>query len=153
MDGWKTIFILGRPIFRGYVRFREGSISLIILIEGTNFHKNWTYQQETFSEKTEKTNLLMIIEVLLLLVLGGVKSTIPFSIPDIVAMLGSGVLGVFYEDYFVEYKLVWTHSHNWLRRSEPIRYRFRQARSSCLTYCSYYFPSKWAPDPVINGAI
>ena len=24
MDGWKTTFLLGRPIFRGYVSFREG---------------------------------------------------------------------------------------------------------------------------------
>ena len=24
MDGWNTTFILGRPIFRGYVSFREG---------------------------------------------------------------------------------------------------------------------------------
>ena len=25
MDGWNTTFLLGRPIFRGYVSFREGS--------------------------------------------------------------------------------------------------------------------------------
>ncbi len=25
MDGWNTSFLLGRPIFRGYVSFREGS--------------------------------------------------------------------------------------------------------------------------------
>ena len=25
MDGWNTIFLLGRPIFRGYVSFREGT--------------------------------------------------------------------------------------------------------------------------------
>ena len=25
MHGWETTFILGRPIFRGYVSFREGS--------------------------------------------------------------------------------------------------------------------------------
>ena len=24
MDDWKTIFLLGRPIFKGYVSFREG---------------------------------------------------------------------------------------------------------------------------------
>ena len=24
MDGWNTTFLLGRPIFRGYVSFREG---------------------------------------------------------------------------------------------------------------------------------
>ena len=24
MDGWNTNFLLGRPIFRGYVSFREG---------------------------------------------------------------------------------------------------------------------------------
>ncbi len=24
MDGWKMNFLLGRPIFRGYVSFREG---------------------------------------------------------------------------------------------------------------------------------
>ena len=26
MDGWNTSFLLGRPIFRGYVRFREGNL-------------------------------------------------------------------------------------------------------------------------------
>ena len=26
MDGWNTIFLLGRPIFRGYVSFREGNL-------------------------------------------------------------------------------------------------------------------------------
>ena len=26
MDGWNTTFLLGRPIFRGYVSFREGMI-------------------------------------------------------------------------------------------------------------------------------
>ena len=25
MDGWKTTFLLGRSIFRGYVSFREGT--------------------------------------------------------------------------------------------------------------------------------
>ena len=25
MDGWNTTFLLGRPIFRGYVSFREGN--------------------------------------------------------------------------------------------------------------------------------
>ena len=25
MDGWNTIFLLGRPIFRGYVSFRQGN--------------------------------------------------------------------------------------------------------------------------------
>ena len=27
MDGWNTTFLLGRPIFRGYVSFREGTSS------------------------------------------------------------------------------------------------------------------------------
>ncbi len=26
MDGWNTTFLLGRPIFRGYVSFREGTL-------------------------------------------------------------------------------------------------------------------------------
>ena len=26
MDGWNTTFLLGRPIFRGYVSFREGAV-------------------------------------------------------------------------------------------------------------------------------
>ena len=30
MDGWNTTFLLGRPIFRGYVSFREGSPSLSV---------------------------------------------------------------------------------------------------------------------------
>ena len=28
MDGWNTTFILGRPIFRGFVSFREGKFSV-----------------------------------------------------------------------------------------------------------------------------
>ena len=28
MDGWNTTFLLGRPIFRGYVSFREGNCFL-----------------------------------------------------------------------------------------------------------------------------
>ena len=29
MDGWNTTFLLGKPIFRGYVSFREGSVLLL----------------------------------------------------------------------------------------------------------------------------
>ena len=29
IDTWKTTFLLGRPIFRGYVSFREGIESVI----------------------------------------------------------------------------------------------------------------------------
>ena len=33
MDGWNTTFLLGRPIFRGYVSFREGALlSTLFLI-------------------------------------------------------------------------------------------------------------------------
>ena len=34
MDGWNTTFLLGMPIFRGYVSFREG-IGHWIVLEGT----------------------------------------------------------------------------------------------------------------------
>ena len=40
MDGWNTSFLLGWPIFRGYVSFREGSIpdiKLRVLLLGTCF--------------------------------------------------------------------------------------------------------------------
>ena len=30
MDGWNTTFLLGRPIFRGYVSFREGNVHFFI---------------------------------------------------------------------------------------------------------------------------
>ncbi len=33
MDGWNTTFLLGRPIFRGYVSFREGSL-LVKVVKG-----------------------------------------------------------------------------------------------------------------------
>ena len=33
MDGWNTTFLFGRPIFRGYVSFREGRM--------TTQHPNW----------------------------------------------------------------------------------------------------------------
>ena len=36
MDGWNTSFLLGRPIFRGYVSFREGNI----------FQVGWNHQPE-----------------------------------------------------------------------------------------------------------
>ena len=29
MDGWKMSFLLGFPIFRGYVKLREGTISML----------------------------------------------------------------------------------------------------------------------------
>ena len=29
MDGWNTTFLLGRPIFRGYVSFREGTLAIL----------------------------------------------------------------------------------------------------------------------------
>ena len=32
MDGWNTTFLLGRPIFRGYVSFREGISYKFLLI-------------------------------------------------------------------------------------------------------------------------
>ena len=32
MDGWNTTFLLGRPIFRGYVSFREGKPLINIFI-------------------------------------------------------------------------------------------------------------------------
>ncbi len=32
MDGWNTIFLLGRPIFRGYVSFREGNLSYMVSV-------------------------------------------------------------------------------------------------------------------------
>ena len=31
MDGWNTTFLLGRPIFRGYVSFREGILKVDLL--------------------------------------------------------------------------------------------------------------------------
>ena len=32
MDGWNTTFLLGWPIFRGYVSFREGRVVIVILM-------------------------------------------------------------------------------------------------------------------------
>ena len=34
MDGWNTTFLLGRPIFRGYVSFREGIYIYIFFFWG-----------------------------------------------------------------------------------------------------------------------
>ena len=31
MDGWNTTFLLGSPIFRGYVSFRDGMMCIVIL--------------------------------------------------------------------------------------------------------------------------
>ncbi len=49
MDGWNTTFLLGRPIFRGYVSFREGS----------SFRKNLYIIQNVPSENvpSEKNHL------------------------------------------------------------------------------------------------
>ena len=33
MDGWNTTFLLGRPIFRGYVSFREGTLNRFKIVE------------------------------------------------------------------------------------------------------------------------
>ena len=30
MDGWNTTFLLGRPIFKGYVSFREGTLYMYL---------------------------------------------------------------------------------------------------------------------------
>ena len=35
MDGWNTTFLLGRPIFRGYVSFREGKLAGQIFVAKT----------------------------------------------------------------------------------------------------------------------
>ena len=35
MDGWNTAFLLGRPIFRGYVSFREGNQKFQIAVLGS----------------------------------------------------------------------------------------------------------------------
>ena len=41
MDGWNTTFILGNPIFTGYVTFREGRIFLEVALQlETNPVKN-----------------------------------------------------------------------------------------------------------------
>ena len=37
MDGWNTIFLLGRPIFRGYVSFRECSLVFFFFLGGGCF--------------------------------------------------------------------------------------------------------------------
>ena len=39
MDGWNTSFLLGRPIFRGYICFREGR-SQVCLVVSTNLKKS-----------------------------------------------------------------------------------------------------------------
>ena len=42
MDGWNTTFLLGRPIFRGYVSFREG-ISVFPIQDGDiPLMESWT---------------------------------------------------------------------------------------------------------------
>ena len=40
MDGWNTSFLLGNPIFRGYVRFKEGTVDdqLMIYIHTTTMY-------------------------------------------------------------------------------------------------------------------
>ena len=53
MDGWNTTFLLGRPIFRGYVSLPEGSVfflnvefslSTVILGEGDPLNMMWRYR-------------------------------------------------------------------------------------------------------------
>ena len=38
MDGWNTTFLLGRPIFRGYVSFREGNFLIKACLSEQFFH-------------------------------------------------------------------------------------------------------------------
>ncbi len=37
--GWKTTFILEKPIFRGYIRFREGNFAFVTLKRGSRLMK------------------------------------------------------------------------------------------------------------------
>ncbi len=41
MDGWNTTFLLGRPIFRGYVSFREGILYKLFVsrVGPVNYHR------------------------------------------------------------------------------------------------------------------
>ena len=49
MDGWNTTFLLGRPIFRGYVSFREGSDKSM---KWTNMSENLLYPLSISYEPT-----------------------------------------------------------------------------------------------------
>ena len=60
MDGWNTTFLLGRPIFRCYVSFREGRITInrfllhVRDLKGDTFK---TFRHTSYGEKTPpKTN-------------------------------------------------------------------------------------------------
>ena len=53
MDGWNTTFLLGRPIFRGYVSFREGSH--LSLLESQQFFDILKYYTATlYNHQTKK---------------------------------------------------------------------------------------------------
>ena len=39
MDGWNTSFLLGWPIFRGYVSFREGNINPDVFFKQSQIRK------------------------------------------------------------------------------------------------------------------
>ena len=47
MDGWNTTFILGRPIFRGYVSFRECNLLLIFGLPKFETKPNYPRMPET----------------------------------------------------------------------------------------------------------
>ena len=59
MDGWNTTFLLGRPIFRGYVSFREGSITfnkMVLFLLGYTPQKinggfTWEYKTPPWKRK------------------------------------------------------------------------------------------------------
>ena len=61
-DGWNTTCLLRRPIFRGYVSFREGTVStplpVVFLhvvcqkIENTNMGKHKLYKLPSLNQKT-----------------------------------------------------------------------------------------------------
>ena len=70
MDGWNTTFLLGRPIFRGHVSFREGNLSLTkgwlrYPITAMMLAIKWaSIQQQTFEMALDLDNPVRIFQLL-----------------------------------------------------------------------------------------
>ena len=65
MDGWNTSILLGWPIFRGYISFREGSHLILYVSSVVNFQgRKWIfyvflcgYRADSRAEKAKRLRL------------------------------------------------------------------------------------------------
>ena len=61
MDGWNTSFLLGWPIFRGYVSFREGNLHFLLQIITCMFHPGAFSLLVCHDLESSRTNWFLLV--------------------------------------------------------------------------------------------